>query len=235
MISPLPKKFDMSGLKRLFAILLATYTECYIDPFGVVYGISQFDYTIARSKIAGSEYEALLPYIKDRYVALPDAYSVIKDLKKTRCEVEYGSDGGILRMVDTADENRIVKLYTTDEVQNFQIIHDNYKEKLPTELYDMTYGSEIVLGHINEDSFIDKEKSNEILEAAIAGRMSSYTCPNVRQTLSIDKTMVPKPQYAELIIPSTIFMTKSFIYWNLRIQYPGLVTDIIIRTINYNQ
>ena len=128
MLSPLPKKFDISGLKRLFAILLATYTECYIDPFGVVYGISQFDYTIARSKITGSEYEALLPYIKDRYVALPDAYSVIKDLKKTRCEVEYGSDGGILRMVDTADENRIMKLYTTNEVQNFQIIQDNYKE-----------------------------------------------------------------------------------------------------------
>ena len=128
-----------------------------------------------------------------------------------------------------------MKLYMTNEVQNFQIIHTNYKEKLPTELYDMTYSSKIVLERINDDSFIDKEKSNEILEAAIAGRMSSYMCPNIYQTLSIDKTMVPKPQYAELIIPSTIFMTQSFIYWNLRIQYPGLVTDIIIRTINRNQ
>ena len=235
MLSPLPKKFDTAGLKRLFAILLATYTECYIDPFGVIYGISQFDYTIARSKISGSKYEALLPYIKDRYVALPDAYSVIKDLKKTKCEVEYGSDGGILRMIDTADENKIMKLYMPNEVQNFQVIHDNYKEKLPDELYDMTYGSAIILERINEDSFIDEELSNEILEAAIAGRMSSYTCPNVRQTLSIDKTMVPKPQYAELIIPSTIFMTQSFIYWNLRIQYPGIVTDVIMRTINCDQ
>lgn len=226
-MTTLPKTLDLSKFKRMLSILMTTYSECYIDAFGVVYGISQNEYTINLTRISGTEYEKLLPFIKDRYFPTVSTYGIVKDLKKTKCDARFGADGGILALTDSDNGENQIRLYETSDVPNLHIILDKYKESLPKDLYDMLNSGfpDIQAG--------DKENEYESLLLGIqAGCICHYN--ENGQILAFDKTMVPRAQYATSISPKMVYETESYIYWDIHIVYPGMTTDVITHTIKYN-
>ena len=228
-VSSLPKSLDLAKFKRLLSILMATYTECYIDPFGVVYGISQNDYTIGLTRINGTEYEKLLPFIKDRYMPTTSTYAIVKDLKKTKCDAIFAADGGILTLTDSTDGENRVRLYEPGDVPNLQIIYQKYEKCLPGELYDALKTNPASL--LPNECGVDKDELDSVLINIQSGGIGHYS--ENGQVLAFDKTMIPAAKYVTEILPKMVYTCDSHIFWNLHIKYEGLETDIITHTIRY--
>ena len=219
----LPKEISINKLKDMFSLLMQTFSEVYVDAFGVVRGLTLRDYIISTANIQvldGQTYSCM----RDRYIALGLSYKTLKDLKKRDARAVYDDNGILIGIININDEIVDMKspgiwFYKQDQVPSFGILFEKYEQ------YPFLYSS--------PESFVMKNVTGNDLEY-LKTQIDSGKIVRLMGTLSIDKTFIPKP--SKLVgFGFGIYSDKSpdngHDYWKLVCGYADATITVYIKTV----
>lgn len=250
-IRPISKEISINKLKDLFGVLKHTYSEIYIDEYGVVRGLSNYEYIIATAYIRDINISTF-NFIKGRYISLNKAYDVLKDLKKRDAMVVYDDSGDIIGIIDYNDihddnpeskqelskmKSRGAWFYKKEMVPSLDVLFEKY-DKYNFLNDPCNVEESIKLGNESNDLIAFKTliSSGKIFNGKLTDSLRSH----IGDLPSMDKTFIPKP---ERLIGAEFKRFKydetywPYRYWCVTCSYddPQVIMDIYFRNINLVQ
>lgn len=226
-IKELPKEISINKLKDMFSLLMQTFSEVYVDSFGVVRGLTLRDYIIGTASIPvldGQPYSCM----RDRYIALGLSYKTLKDLKKRDARAVYDTDGTLIGIINVNDEIVDMKspgiwFYKKEQVPALDILFEKYEQ------YPFL--------HSSSESFTMKNVTGNDLEY-LKTQIDSGKIIRLTNSLSIDKTFVPKPTKVigfSFGICSYDNPDEKHDYWKLVCKYMDASITVYVRTIKMEE
>lgn len=222
-IKELPKEISINKLKDMFSLLMQTFSEIYVDSFGLVHGLSLRNYILSTANIPvlnNSAYSCM----SERYIALGLSYKTLKDLKKRDAKAVYDNEGTLIGIININDEVVDMKspgiwFYKKEQVPSLDILFEKYKH------YPFLDGT--------SDLFAMKNVTGNDLEY-LKTQIDSGKIVKLTESLYIDKSFVPKP--TKLIgfsfgVYSLDNPDGKYDYWKLVCGYPDATITVNVKTV----